>query len=77
MIGNVTMIATVLGCRNGSLIVRDHANSQIVVVHTPWACRFRIGDRVRIQFSGAMTLSIPPQITAINIMRIPPWGWNR
>ena len=61
------MLATVLEVREGGLLVFDHAMSQRVVVHTPQARRFCIGGCVCIRYSGAMTLSIPPQITAIRI----------
>lgn len=70
----MTMHATVLRVEESSLLVRDHNTSQEVVVHTQRARCFRTGDRVRIWYSGAMTMSIPPQITAIKIMKIPPCG---
>lgn len=66
----MTMQATVRRVECDILYVFDHAMSQIVVVHTPNACRFRIGDFICIQYSGAMTMSIPPQITATNISAI-------
>ena len=65
-----TMVATVQEAQQGSLLVRDRRTAQEVFVHTPFARRFRPGDIVRIQYSGAMTMSIPPQITAIRIFRI-------
>ena len=65
-----TMIATVLEVRPDNLLVRDRRTSQEVLVHTSFARRFRPGDVVHILFSGAMTMSIPPQITAIRIFRI-------
>lgn len=64
------MIAVVLQVREGSLLVRDLHNRQEVVVITPDARRFRVGDRVLIRFGGTMTASIPPQITARFIRRI-------
>ena len=42
-----------------------------VVVHTPCAGRFCVGDRVRIGYNGIMTMSLPPQISAECIVRIP------
>lgn len=65
-----TMIATVLEVQQGTLLVRDRRTSQKVLVHTALARRFRSGDIVHILYSGAMTMSIPPQITAIRIFRI-------
>ncbi len=61
------MNATVKKVRESSLLVCDHATKQEVIVHTEKPCCFRIGQRIRIQFSGAMTMSIPPQISAICI----------
>lgn len=65
-----TMIATVQEVQQDKLLVRDRRIAQDVIVRTPLACRFRTGDIVRILYSGAMTRSIPPQITAIRIVRI-------
>lgn len=64
------MIATVLEVRQDSLLVRDRRTSQKVIVHTPLARRFRPGNILRILYSRAMTMSIPPQITAIHIVTI-------
>lgn len=66
----MVMIATVLEVRPGNLLVRDRRTSQKVIVHTPLARRFRPGNIVRILYSGAMTMSIPSQITAIHIALI-------
>ena len=64
---NTTMMATVLrtGCR--CLVVCDHFNSQEVIVHTDEAHCFSQGDCVCIQYNGAMTRSMPPQINALSI----------
>lgn len=67
----MTMQAIVIRVRPGDLLVFDESMSQTVIVHTPQACRFRVGNCVRIFYSGIMTMSIPPQITAIRIVRIP------
>lgn len=63
------MFATVLAVCRSSLLVRDHTSSQDVVVRTSQTRCFSPGDRVQIWFSGMMTRSIPPQITAIRIRR--------
>lgn len=73
----MTMQATVRRVERNNLYVFDHAMSQIVVVHTLEAYRFRVGDFICIQYSGAMTRSIPPQITATNISLIPRCGLYR
>lgn len=68
------MNATVLRVQDCDLLVCDHCASQEVVVHTPDANCFCVGDRVCIEYNGAMTLSLPPQITAICIRKLPCCG---
>lgn len=64
-----TMRATVLQVDPQNILVCDHSTNQEVLVHTEDACRFSQGNRVCIHFSGIMTMSIPPQITA-NCIRL-------
>lgn len=52
------------------LLVCDLSNHQKVLVHTDRACCFCPGERVMIEYNGAMTLSIPPQISADRICRV-------
>lgn len=66
----VTMNATVREVREGSLLVCDHSTNQTVVVHTPHPCRFSPGDEVCIHYSGVMTMSLPPQISATCITKV-------
>lgn len=67
------MIATVERVRRGSFLVRDRRTSQRVVVNTRADTRcFFPGDVISILFNGVMTLSIPPQIFAIQIRRLFP-----
>lgn len=66
----MTMTATVLRVNPGSLLVRNEANGEEVLVNTRSANRFSPGDRVRITHRGQMTFSIPPQITATSIQRL-------
>ncbi len=73
----MTMSATVQNVDRNTLQVFEHAMLQTVIVHTPDACRFRVGDCVCIQYSGAMTMSIPPQITATSISLLSRCGPNR
>lgn len=61
---STTITATVLQVCCCSLLVCDCCTCQQILVHTDDACCFRVGDCVCIEFSGAMTMSIPPQITA-------------
>ena len=49
------------------LLVCDLCACQEVLVHTNNACCFRPGQCVCIEYSGAMTMSIPPQISAQSI----------
>lgn len=65
------MHAIVLSVRPDNLLVLDRATRREVRVNTPGARRFRPGDFVRIRYNGVMTRSIPPQISAEHIVRIP------
>lgn len=64
-----TIIAKVLRVDSRDLLVCDCSTKQEVVVHTNQARCFSSGDCVCIHFSGAMTMSIPPQITATCIKK--------
>lgn len=66
----MTLWATVLEVRNSSLLVLDCRTCQQVIVFAQNAWRFSIGDCVRIEYNGVMTLSIPPQISAMRICRV-------
>lgn len=70
MIINMVMIAVVTKVNPESLLVRNVANNEEVHVNLRNPSQFSVGDRVRIIFSGQMTRSIPPQITATSIQRI-------
>ena len=65
------MHAIVLSVCPDNLLVLDRATRREVRVNTPAARRFRPGDFVRIRYNGIMAPSIPPQIFAQNIVRIP------
>ena len=56
--------ATVLEVNPDSLFVRDNSGQEILV-DAQNAQQFAPGDYVRIIYNGAMTLSLPPQISAI------------
>ena len=66
------MVATVLSVQRGNMLVFDFSNRQQAQVNTNNTFRFCPGDLVRIRYNGAMTMSIPPQISAISIVRISP-----
>ena len=66
----VTMCARVIGLQDGYLLVCDCSTRQEVLVRTSQACCFSCGDFVRIEYSGAMTMRLPPQISASSISRV-------
>lgn len=66
------MIAMVQEVRPNQLLVRDRANFQSVVVNTNDTRCFSVGDIVSILYNGAMTKSLPSQISAIRIRRLFP-----
>lgn len=67
----MTMCAVILEISDHRLLVRDSGTRQDVVVNTRCNCDFRVGDRVIILYRGAMTMSIPPQISAVKIRKAP------
>ena len=66
----VTMKACVLKACPCELLVCDLCTCQQVLVHSDKACCFSVGDRVCIHYSGAMSMSMPPQITAESICHL-------
>ena len=62
--------AEVLEVRNCQLLVCDCRTQQTVLVHTQRARCFSRGDCVEIEHSGAMTMNLPPQVSALRISRI-------
>lgn len=66
----MTITATVLEVNPNSLLVRNEANDEEVLVFTRNASQYSVGDRIIITFNGQMTFSIPPQITATSIQRL-------
>ena len=66
----MTMYAMVKVVGESSLLVYDFNTSQEVIVHTPNACFFIVGEEIFIKYSGAMTRSISPQISANCISKI-------
>ena len=61
--------AVILKVWDCQLLVCDCCTGQAVLVHTDQACCFSRGDRVQIEYSGVMTMSLPPQICATSISR--------
>lgn len=67
----MTITATVLRVERRGLLVRNNANGQEIFVNFNNASAFSAGDVVRITSTGTMTFSIPPQITATSVVRVP------
>lgn len=65
-----TMTARVMEVSCNSLLVCDQSTCQQVQVNTSNACCYRAGQCLCIHYDGAMTASIPPQISATSICRI-------
>ena len=65
------MLAVIISVQSDNLLVIDLFTRQQVQVNTRDASRFRAGDFIRIRYNGAMTASIPPQISAMRITRMP------
>ena len=61
--------ARVLEVQCCSLLVCDCDTCQQVQVNTDDACCYRVGDCLCIHYNGAMTNSLPPQISATCIHR--------
>lgn len=65
------MFATVQEVNTDSLLVCDKATNQEVLVFTKCACCFEVNDKIMIIYNGIMTRSLPPQINAIKISKLP------
>ena len=65
-----TMTGVILEINEKQILIRDEATNQEVVVHTSCVCNLAVGDRVHVLYSGRMTMSIPPQISAMPITRL-------
>lgn len=63
----MTMYAVVLQVQCDGLLVLDLSSNQEVMVLTSDAGAFSVGNKVEIVYSGAMTFSLPPQISAMSI----------
>lgn len=62
------MVATVIRIDARGLLVRDMETGQDVFVNFLGAASFRPGDVVQITYTGTMTASIPPQISATSVV---------
>ena len=66
----VTMYAEVVKVCCGYLLVCDLCERVEVRVNTERACCFHPGEKICIRYNGAMTLSLPPQISADRICHV-------
>lgn len=64
------MCAEVTGVEDGRLIVAESSSQQEVAVNTR-CLDFNKGEKVKICYNGIMTMSLPPQISAYSIIRMP------
>lgn len=64
----MVMIATVLRTDARGLLVMDMETGEEVFVNFGNASSFSPGDLVRITYTGTMTPSIPPQISATSVV---------
>lgn len=67
-----TINGTILEVQNDFLLICDNSTSQKVLVRTPNTNCFCVGDNICVKFNGIMTMSLPPQINATLITKIPP-----
>ncbi|MDE5753117.1 MAG: hypothetical protein K2H89_01020 [Oscillospiraceae bacterium] len=65
-----TMTGVILEINENQILIRDEATNQEVAVNTCCVCNLAVNDRVSILYSGMMTMSIPPQISARRITRL-------
>ena len=65
-----TMCAVVCQVQDSFLLVCDQSSCQQVQVNTSCASCYSAGDRICIHYNGAMTNSIPPQISADCIHKV-------
>ena len=65
------MQAVVIEVQWNRLLVLDLDTRQRVIVNTPNARFYQPGALIRIWYNGAMTNSIPPQISALGITVMP------
>ena len=65
-----TMRAQVVEVQEDALLVCDQSTGQQVQVHTSCAHCYAAGDHICIHYNGAMTNSIPPQISADCIHKV-------
>ncbi|MCL2637021.1 MAG: YobA family protein [Oscillospiraceae bacterium] len=65
------MTGTVLSIGPRTLTVRNEESGEAIIVNFNNPRAFNVGDRVRVTYTGIMTMSEPPQITATNIQLAP------
>lgn len=64
----VTMTGTVIQAEGSQVLVQDNSTGQEVLVNTSYSTsNLSAGFLVRVEYDGAMTNSIPPQISADSI----------
>ena len=64
------MNAVIVEIHDKRLLVRDEQTNQDYVVNLKRNRRFDVGDKLVIHYGEAMTLSLPPHISAVRIRQI-------
>ncbi len=64
------MNAVIVEIHDKRLLVRDEHTNQEYVVNLKRNRKFSIGDKLVIHYGEAMTLSLPPHISAVRIRKI-------
>ena len=64
------LLVSVVSIREDHLLVFDLTQHRQLQVNTRSAARFRAGDLLRIEYSGALTKSVPPQLTPLHIAKL-------
>lgn len=64
------MNAVILEIYDKRLLVRDEHTNQEYIVNLRRNRKLNVGDKVVIHYGEAMTLSLPPHISAVRIKKI-------
>ncbi len=64
------MNAVILEIYDKRLLVRDEQTNQDYIVNLKRNRKFNVGDTLVIHYGEAMTLSLPPHISAVRIRKI-------
>lgn len=63
------MTGTITEITSCYILINEEMHGE-VRINTKCGCRFNVGDTIEVTHNGAMTMSIPPQISAIKICKV-------